>query len=138
MDINMEFFEIYFPSDLDIDKIYCHIPAEIDNTYESIVYRRVRSIANTDTNNVNWAVAIKCVTEDINTISNLIRSNKLKFPKELKEFTENCIAIFNYWDNHYRDDFNLIKEYRDSVKTKSIDDMDREELIEYIKKHNIK
>ena len=134
----MMIFETYFPTDFDIDKMYVRIPNEVDNTPESIAYRRVRSIANTDTNNINWAIAIKCITEDINTISNLIRSNKIKFPEELKEFTENCIAIFNYWDNNYRDDFNLIKEYRDSVKTKSIDDMDREELLEYIKKHNIK
>lgn len=135
----MIFLETYFPNDLDIDKVYCRIPFEMDNTAESIAYRRVRSIAKADTNNVNWAVAIKCVTEDINTISNLIRSNKLKFPEELKEFTENCIAIFDYWDIHYRDDFNLIKEYRDSVKKeKSIEEMDKDELLDYIKKHNIK
>lgn len=123
----------------DINKVYCRIPSEKDNTPESIAYRRVRSIANTDTNNVNWAIAIKCVTEDINAISNLIRNNKIKFPEELKEFIENCIAIFNHWDNNYRDDFNLIKEYRDSVKiVKSIEEMDKDELIEYIKQHNIK
>ena len=125
-------------TDTDIDKQY-RIPNEIDNSLEAVAYRRIRAIANTNTNNVNWAVAIKCVTEDINTISNLIRSNKLKYPKELKEFTENCIAIFDYWDKHYRDDFNLIKAYRDShPKEKSIDEMNAEELREYIKKHNIK
>ena len=135
----MLIFETHFPNDLDIDTIYCRIPSEIDNTPESIAYRRVRSIANTNTTKVNWAVAIKCLTEDIKTISNLIRNNKLKFPEELKEFTENCIAIFDYWDACYRDDFNLIKEYRDSVKiAKSIEEMNKEELIEYIKKHNIK
>ena len=129
----------FISSDADIDKMYCRIPTEIDNSPESIAYRRIKSIANADTNNVNWDIAIKCVTEDINTISNLIRSNKIKFPEELKEFTENCIAIFDFWDNHYRDDFNLIKEYRDSIKLeKSIEEMDKDELIEYIKKHNIK
>lgn len=127
------------PSDSDIDKMYCRIPTEVDNSAESVSYRRVRSIANSESSNVNWAVAIKCVTEDINTISNLIRSNKIKYPEELKEFTENVISIFDYWDNHYREDFNLIKEYRDSVKTeKSIEDMDADELREYIIKHNIK
>lgn len=128
MDINMIILETSIPHYLDVD-----------NIPEFLAYERVRIIANADTTNVNWAKAIKYLTEDINTISNLIRSGKLKLPKELKEFTENCIAIFNYWDNHYRDDFNLIKEYRDSVKTeKSIEEMDKDELIEYIKQHNIK
>ena len=129
---------IFKSSDYDIDKV-CHIPNEIDNSPEAVAYRRMESIANSEAAKVNWAVAIKCVTEDINTISNLIRSNKIKNPKKLKEFVENVIAIYDYWDSQYREDFCLIKEYRDSVKTeKSIDEMDADELREYIKKHNIK
>ena len=129
---------IFQCSDYDIDKQY-RIPNEVDNSPEEIAYRRMKSIANTEANKINWAVAIKCVTEDVNTISNLIRSNKIKHPKKLKEFIENIIAIYNYWDTQYREDFCLIKEYRDSVKTeKSIDEMDADELREYIKKHNIK
>ena len=138
-DEDKDFVESIFKcSDYDIDKQY-RIPNEIDNSPEAIAYRRVKSIANSETSEVNWAVAIKCVTEDINTISNLIRSNKIKYPNKLKEFVENVIAIYDYWDTHYREDFCLIKEYRDSVKTeKSIDEMDADELREYIKKHNIK
>ena len=129
---------IFKSSDYDIDKV-CRIPNEIDNSPEAVAYRRMESIANSEAAKVNWAVAIKCVTEDINTISNLIRSNKIKNPKKLKEFVENVIAIYDYWDSQYREDFCLIKEYRDSVKTeKSIDEMDADELREYIKKHNIK
>ena len=148
LDINMkeEIFCIiptnwvgFHPSDEDIDKTYYRIPKEKDNSPEAVAYRRVRSIANYDADKVNWAIAIEFVTKDINTISNCIRNNKLKYPEELKEFVENVIAIYNYWDNQYREDFNLIKEYRDSVKKeKSIDDMDVDELREYIKKHNIK
>lgn len=137
-DLGFEPITINVPSDLDIDKVY-RIPSQIDNSPEAVAYRRVKAIANTPTTDINWAIAIKNMTEDVNTISNLIRSNKLKYPKKLKEFTENCIAIFNYWDNNYRDDFNLIKEYRDSVEIeKSIDEMDADELREYIKTHNIK
>ena len=134
-----DFVESIFKcSDYDIDKQY-RIPNEIDNSDEAVAYRRIESIANSETAKVNWAVAIKCVTEDINTISNLIRSDKIKHPKKLKEFVENVLAIYDYWDNQYREDFCLIKEYRDSVKTeKSIDEMDADELREYIKKHNIK
>lgn len=134
----LNLFNIH-PSDLDIDKVYCRIPSEIDTSEESIAHRRIESIANSETSKVNWAVAIKCVTEDINTISNLIRSNKIKHPNKLKEFVENVIAIYDYWDTQYREDFCLIKEYRDSIKTeKYIDEMDADELRDYIKKHNIK
>lgn len=130
---------IFKSSDYDIDKVQYRIPNEIDNSPEAIAYRRIESIANSESIKVNWAIAIKCVTEDVNTISNLIRSNKIKHPKKLKEFVENVIAIYNYWDTQYREDFCLIKEYRDSVKTeKSIDEMDADELRDYIKKHNIK
>lgn len=126
-------------TDTDIDKVQYRIPNEIDNSPEAVAYRRIASIANSEETKVNWAVAIKCVTEDVNTISNLIRSNKIKYPNKLKEFVENVIAIYDYWDTQYREDFCLIKEYRDSVKTeKSIDEMNADELRDYIKKHNIK
>ena len=135
-----DFIESIFKcSDYGIDIVQCRIPNEIDNSPEAVAYRRMESIANSEATKVNWAVAIKCVTEDVNTISNLIRSNKIKHPSKLKEFIENVIAIYDYWDTQYREDFCLIKEYRDSIKTeKSIDEMDADELRDYIKKHNIK
>lgn len=123
------------PTDTDIDKLYVK---EMDSK-ESMAYRRVRMIANTDTNNVKWDVAIKNLSQDVNTIYEAIKDNNLKFPEELKEFVENCCAIMDFWDTQYRQAFNAIKEYRDSIKTpKSIDDMNAEELREYIRKHNIK
>ena len=123
------------PTDMDIDKLYIK---GIDSK-ESIAYRRIRAIANSDTNNVQWDVAIKNLSQDVNTIYKAIKNNNLKFPEELKEFVENCCAIMDFWDTQYRQAFNAIKEYRDSIKTpKSIDDMNAEELREYIKKHNIK
>lgn len=147
LDINMneEIFCIiptnwvgFHPTDGDIDKMY-RIPTQIDNSPEAVAYRRVRSIANYDATKVNWAKAIELVTRDIHTISNCIRDNKLKYPEELEEFVINVIAIYNYWDNQYREDFNLIKEYRDSAKKgKSINDMNADELREYIRTHNIK
>lgn len=123
------------PTDIDIDKVYVK---EMDSK-ESMAYRRVRMIANTDTNNVKWDVAIKNLSQDVNIIYEAIKDNNLKFPEELKEFVENCCAIMDFWDTQYRQAFNAIKEYRDSIKTpKSIDDMNAEELREYIRKHNIK
>lgn len=119
------------PSDHDIDKIYI-------NTEEAVAYRRIRKIANENLNNVRWDKAIEILTQDVNLISYLIKENKIKHPEELKEFVENCCAIFSAWDSIYRPAFNSIKEYRDSVKTqKSIDEMDADELREYIRTHNI-
>lgn len=119
------------PSDNDIDKVYI-------NTEEAIAYRRIRKIANENLNNVRWDKAIEILTQDVNLISYLIKENKLKHPEELKEFVENCCTIFSAWDNIYRPAFNSIKEYRDSVKNqKSIDDMDADELREYIRTHKI-
>ena len=118
-------------SDYDIDKLYI-------NTEEAIAYRRIRKIANENLNNVRWDKAIEILTQDVNLISYLIKENKLKHSEELREFVENCCAIFSAWDNIYRPAFNSIKEYRDSVKTqKSIDDMDADELREYIRTHKI-
>ena len=126
-------------SDYDIDKVQYRIPNESDNSPEAIAYRRIRSIAHAEIKNVNFAIAIKYLTEDIKLISELIKNNDLKHPEELKEFTENAITIMHCWDEEYREAFNTIKEFRDSYKTpKSIDEMNADELREYIKTHNIK
>lgn len=127
-------YEIRIPkgNDQDIDKIYI-------NTEETIAYRRIKSIANKDVRNVRWGVAIKYLTNDVNLIANLIKNNSLKHPEEIEEFTKNCCAIMNVWDNKYCEAFNTIKDFRDSYKApKSIEEMDADELREYIKQHNIK
>lgn len=74
------------PTDLDINKVYT-------NTPECIAYKRVRAIANTSLSKVNLHAAIRYLSEDIETINNCIKNNNLKYPNELKEFTENCHAI---------------------------------------------
>lgn len=126
-------------SDYDIDKIQYRIPNELDNSPEAITYRRIRSIANAEVENVNFAIAIQYLTEDVKLISKLIKDKNLKHPEELKEFVENAIAIMDIWDEQYREAFNAIKEFRDSYKApKSIDEMNADELREYIKTHNIK
>ena len=123
---------IRIPSDDDIDEKY-------EESLEQIAYRRQRAIANTEIDKVNWSVAIKCLSEDVLCIASLIKENKLKYPEEIKEFVENCCSNFNQWDNVYREAFNSIKDFRDSLKKrKSIDDMNAEELRRYIREHNIK
>lgn len=123
---------IRIPNDSNIDKIK-------DSSVEELAYKRIRSIANANIKDVNWTIAIRCLSEDVCCIYNLIKDNKLKYPEQLKEFIENCCAVYEQWDNVYRPAFNSIKEYRDSIKIqKSIDDMNAKELREYIRKHNIK
>ena len=124
---------VRIPCDLDIDKVHVTKLGE-----ELLAYRRIRSIATTDIEDVNWTIAIKCLNEDVCCIYNLIKDNKLKYPKELEEFIENCNAIYEQWDNVYREAFNSIKDYHNNRKTeKSIDDMNAEELREYIKTHKL-
>lgn len=118
-------------TDLDIDKVYT-------NTPECIAYRRVRAIANTPIPKLNIHAVIRCLSEDVETINNCIKNNNLKYPNELKEFTENCCAIFEAWNDIYKQAFISIKEYKDNIKIeKSIDKMNTEELREYIKTHKL-
>lgn len=125
---------IRIPCDLDIDKVHVTKLGK-----ELLAYRRIRSIANSDMNNIRWNIAVQHLTEDVIYINGLIKENKLKHPEELKEFVENCCAIMDVWDNKYREAFNAIKDFRDSYKApKSIDEMNADELREYIKQHNIK
>lgn len=121
---------IRIPNDSDIDKIK-------NTSIEELAYRRIRSIANANIESINWTIAIRCLSEDVCIINDLIQNNKLKHPEELKEFIENCCAICEQWDNFYREAFNSIKDYHHNRKTKSIDDMNAEELREYIKTHKL-
>lgn len=133
-ELDLEPVVVRIPSqstDLDINKVYT-------NTPECIAYRRIRAIANTPLSKVNLHAAIRCLSEDVETINNCIKNNNLKYPNELKEFIENCCSIFEAWDDVYRPAFVSIKEYRDNVKIeKSIDEMNADELRKYIKQHNI-
>lgn len=125
---------IRIPSDSDIDKVHITKLGE-----ELLAYRRIKSIANANVNDVDWRIAIKCLSEDVCTIYDRIKNNQLKHPEQLKEFIENCCSVYEQWDNIYREAFNSIKDYHHNIKIeKSIDDMDADELREFIKTHNIK
>ena len=119
---------VKMPSDLDMDNLY----STKLGIEEALVYRRINSIANANVNNVNWCIAIKYLSEDVCFISKLIKDKNIKYPEKLKKFIENCCAIYAYWDDIYRED------YHHNRKVKSIDDMDADELREYIRTHNIK
>ena len=114
------------PSDLDIDKIY--------GENEILSYNRIKSIANADVNKVKWNVAVEHLMTDMSYISQLVNSNQIKHPERLKEFKENCESIFNYISNLYSDYKITINSYK---IPKSIDEMNADELREYIKTHNM-
>ena len=114
-------------SDLDIDKIY--------GENEILSYNRIKSIANADVNKVKWNVAVEHLMTDMSYISQLVNSNQIQHPERLKEFKENCEAIFDYISNLYSKYKITINSYK---IPKSIDEMDADELREYIRTHNIK
>ena len=114
-------------SDLDIDKIY--------GENEILSYNRIKSIANADVNKVKWNVAVEHLMTDMSYISQLVNSNQIQHPERLKEFKENCESIFNYISNLYSDYKITINSYK---IPKSIDEMNADELREYIRTHNIK
>lgn len=115
------------PSDLDIDKIY--------GENEILSYDRIKSIANADVNKVKWNVAVEHLMTDMSYISQLVNSNQIQHPERLKEFKENCEAIFDYISNLYSKYKITINSYK---IPKSIDEMNADELREYIRTHNIK
>ena len=114
------------PSDLDIDKIYS------DN--EILSYNRIKSIANADVNKIKWNVAVEHLITDMSYISQLVNSNQIQHPERLKEFKENCEAIFDYISNLYSEYKITINSYK---IPKSIDEMNADELREYIRTHKI-
>ena len=134
-ELGLEPVEVRIPTqkshDYDIDKVY--------NDTEAIIYRKIKTIAESDVNNVKWNVVSEILYKAVDGIAERIRSNNIKYPEEIKDFVINCCAICEIIDEKYRNNFNLIKDFRDSYRPpKSIDDMNADELREYIKKHNIK
>ena len=134
----MKFFEIYFPSDIDIDKVY-RIPSQNIVDREKLCYNRAKAIKQSlaEGHKVNWSIVIENVNEDINVIQSLIEENLISDKQSLYQTTKLWQVIYNEFYKHIISDIAEIATFADK-KEKSIDDMDADELREYIKKHNIK
>ena len=134
----MKFFEIYFPSDIDIDKVY-RIPSQNIVDREKLCYNRAKAIKQSlaEGHKVNWSMIIENVNEDINVIQSLIEENLISDKQTLNQTTKLWQVIYNEFYKHIKSDITEIATFADK-KEKSIDDMDANELREYIKKHNIK
>ena len=134
----MIFFETYFPSDMDIDKVY-RIPSQAIIDREKLCYNRAKAIKQSlaEGHNVNWSLLIENVNEDINVIQSLIEENLISDKQTLSQTTKIWDFIYTEFHKHMTANIIEISSFADK-KEKNIDDMDAYELREYIKQHNIK
>lgn len=125
-------------SDYDIDKVY-RIPSQNVIDREKLCYNRAKAIKQSlaEGHKVNWSLVIENVNEDINVIQSLIEENLISDKQSLYQTTKLWQIIYNEFYKHIISDIAEIATFADK-KEKSIDDMDADELREYIKKHNIK
>ena len=126
------------PSDYDIDKVY-RIPSQNIVDREKLCYNRAKAIKQSlaEGHKVNWSVVIENVNEDINFIQCLIKENLISDKQTLNETTKIWEFIYTEFYKHTTANIIEISLFADKIE-KSIDDMNADELREYIKKHNIK
>ena len=138
MDINMIFFEIPNFSDADIDKVY-RIPSQSVIDREKLCYNRAKAIKKSlaEGHKINWSLVIENVNEDINFIQCLIEENIISDKQSLNQTTKIWEFIYTEFHKHMTANIIEISLLADK-KEKDINDMNKEELLEYIKKHNIK
>lgn len=143
MDINMKEILFMFPcdwnsSDYDIDKVY-RIPSQNIVDREKLCYNRAKAIKQSLAagHKINWSMVIENVNEDINVIQSLIEENLISDKQTLSQTTKIWEFIYIEFDKHMAANIAKIITFANK-KEKTIDDMDVDELREYIKKHNIK
>lgn len=117
--------------DYDIDKTYI----ESLEQRELLAYNRVHKIATTTIKDVIWEKAIKSVIDDFHCINNLIKLKGIKYPERIKTFREDIYAIKDFLQDYF---YPQLRELDNFECPKSIEEMDADELREYIKTHNIK
>lgn len=117
--------------DYDIDKPY----TESLKSNELLAYNRVHKIATSDVKDVIWSKAIGYIVTDLLYINHLIKTNNIKYPERIKTFREDIYAIKDFLQDYF---YNQLSELNSFECPKSIDEMDADELRQYIKTHNIK
>lgn len=104
-------------------------------TNEILAYNRVHKIATSNVKDVIWSKAIAYIVEDLLHINHLINSNNIKYPERIKTFREDIYAIKDFLQDYF---YPQLRELDNFECPKSIDEMDADELRQYIKTHNIK
>lgn len=115
--------------DYDIDKV------DIYKINETLAYDRVKNIANKAGKDIIWPKAIPLFMNDVLTITGLIEENAISHPNKINEFRTNCYRVIQDFCKYLYAQLEIMDNYK---APKSIDEMDADELREYIKKHNIK
>lgn len=116
------------PTDYDIDKVYIH-------RSEELAYNRVKHMADKAGKDIIWAKAIPLFINDVLAITGLIEENAISHPDKINEFRTNCYRIIQDFCKYLYTQLEIMDNYK---APKSIDEMDADELREYIRKHNIK
>ena len=145
----MDYIEVIMPRipsekkshDSDIDKVYfmCNpnIP-EIANNLANKSYNRIANIAKHEPKELNLAIVSEYLYYDVGMIAALIQDKVLPNDDRLKQFIDNYQKINEMIGEKYRKNISIIENFYHTPKEKSIDDMDVDELREYIRTHNIK
>lgn len=139
MDINMLILKnILKNTDWDIDKNY-RIPIESLTNREELCYRRIKSIIKSLSEDkiINWDIAFKKVDKDLVYLNTLLKQNLLLNKEEFIKCIKLYKSFYDQYNTCVQTTLNII-ESKLMKKEKSIDDMDADELRDYIKKHNIK
>lgn len=124
--------------DSDIDKVYfiCNpnMP-DIVNDLANKSYNRIASIAKHEAKKLNFAIVSEYLYYDVGMIAALIQDKVLPNDDRLKQFIDNYQKINEMVGEKYRKNISIIENFYNTPKEKSIDDMDADELREYIRNH---
>lgn len=145
----MDYIELIMPRipsekkshDSDIDKIYfmCNPNIkEIANKLANKSYNRIANIAKHKAKELNLAIVSEYLYYDVGIIAALIQDKALPNDNRLKQFIDDFQKLNEMLGDKYRKNVSIIENFYNAPKEKSIDDMDVDELREYIKTHNIK
>lgn len=128
-------------SDLDIDKLYAMCDVNIEkfaNKLANESYNRIANIAKHEAKDLNLTIVAKYLHYDVGIIAALIQDKAIPNDNRLKQFIDNYQRLSEMLGEKYRKDVSIIENFYNTSKEKSIDEMNADELREYIKTHNIK
>ena len=128
-------------SDSDIDKFYAMCNVNIEKFASKLAnesYNRIANIAKHEPKELNLAIVAEYLHYDVGMIAALIQDKALPNDDRLKQFIDNYQKLSEMLGEKYRKDVSIIENFYNTPKEKSIDDMDVDELREYIRTHNIK
>lgn len=108
------------------------------NQRELFAYARVNKIAKDIKQYIINKKRIIHFIEDLIYIATSIERNEINYPEKIKEFKENINVIKNIFEEYFNSEIETLNSFECPKCPKSIDEMDADELREYIKKHNIK